>query len=303
MDSAGFDSEGREFSSATEMWAAEIGAATSAPASAEVGPPAAAAPSNGEAGAGTGEGKRKEWYSKGISYWQGVEASTEGVLGGYGCVNDADVKGSDAFLRPLLAERFGAAKRHLVALDCGSGIGRVTKNFLLRHFNEVDLVEPVSHFLEAARENLAGCMDVGQDTHKAANFYCIPLQDFTPEEGRYDVIWIQWCIGQLTDDDFISFFNRAKVGLKRDGFFVLKENIARNGFVLDKEDNSVTRSDAYFRELFKKCGLYIHNIKNQKELPEELFAVKMYALVTSEPKIKKSGKRRRPKNSPHVIRS
>ncbi|XP_051177961.1 alpha N-terminal protein methyltransferase 1 [Lolium perenne] len=304
MDSAGFDSEGREFSSATEMWAAEIGAATFAPASAEVGPPAAAAaPSNGEAGAGPGEGKRKEWYSKGISYWQGVEASTEGVLGGYGCVNDADVKGSDAFLRPLLAERFGAAKRHLVALDCGSGIGRVTKNLLLRHFNEVDLVEPVSHFLEAARENLAGCMDVGQETHKAANFYCIPLQDFTPEEGRYDVIWIQWCIGQLTDDDFVSFFNRAKVGLKPDGFFVLKENIARNGFVLDKEDNSVTRSDPYFRELFKKCGLYIHNIKNQKELPEELFAVKMYALVTSEPKIKKSGKRRRPKNSPHVIRS
>jgi hypothetical protein len=37
------------------------------------------------------------------------------------------------------------------------------------------------------------------------------LKDFTPEEGRYDVIWIQWCIGQLTDDDFISFFNRAKV--------------------------------------------------------------------------------------------
>ncbi|KAM0924853.1 hypothetical protein ACQ4PT_004753 [Festuca glaucescens] len=303
MDSGGFDSEGREFSSATEMWAAEIGAATSAPVSAEVAPPAAAAPSNGEAGGCGGEGKRKEWYSKGISYWQGVEASTEGVLGGYGCVNDADVKGSDAFLRPLLAERFGAGKRHLVALDCGSGIGRVTKNLLLRHFNEVDLVEPVSHFLEAARENLAGCMDVEQDTHKAANFYCIPLQDFTPEEGRYDVIWIQWCIGQLTDDDFVSFFNRAKVGLKPDGVFVVKENIARNGFVLDKEDSSVTRSDAYFRELFKKCGLYIHNIKNQKELPEELFAVKMYALVTSEPKIKKSGKRRRPKNSPHVIRS
>jgi hypothetical protein len=34
-----------------------------------------------------------------------------------------------------------------------------------------------------------------------------------------------------------------------------------SGFVLDKEDNSVTRSDPYFRELFKKCGLYIHNIK------------------------------------------
>ena len=117
---------------------------------------------------------------------------------------------------------------------------------LLENLNlaiQVDLVEPVSHFLEAARENLTGYMDQGEDSHKAANFYCVPLQvgthshrslllvrylwkvmlffmynlvyfllqDFTPEEGRYDVIWIQWCIGQLPDDDFISFFNRAKV--------------------------------------------------------------------------------------------
>ncbi|VAI22697.1 unnamed protein product [Triticum turgidum subsp. durum] len=120
------------------MWAQEIGATASASAS-EVPPgAAAAAPSNGDAGEEAGgEGKREEWYSKGIAYWQGVEASTEGVLGGYGCVNDADVKGSAAFLRPLLTERFGAAKRHLVALDCGSGIGRVTKNFLIKHFNEV----------------------------------------------------------------------------------------------------------------------------------------------------------------------
>ncbi|ONM09952.1 methyltransferase [Zea mays] len=146
-------------------------------------------------------------------------------------------------------------------------------------------------------------MDQGEDSHKAANFYCVPLQDFTPEEGRYDVIWIQWCIGQLPDDDFISFFNRAKAGLKPDGFFVLKENIARNGFVLDKVDNSVTRSDAYFRDLFKRSGLYILSVKDQKELPKELFAVKMYALVTSQPKIQNSGKRRRPRNSPRMIRS
>ncbi|KAL6893970.1 hypothetical protein ACP4OV_008068 [Aristida adscensionis] len=307
MDSRGFDSAGRVFSSATEMWTEELGpTAASSAAEAEAAPAAAAAAaaSNGDAGEeAAGEGKRKEWYSKAIAYWQGVEASTEGVLGGYGCVNDADVKGSDAFLRPLLAERFGTAERHLVALDCGSGIGRVTKNLLLRHFNEVDLVEPVSHFLEAARENLTGSMEQGEDVHKAVNFYCVPLQDFTPEEGRYDVIWVQWCIGQLPDDDFVSFFNRAKVGLKPDGFFVLKENIARNGFVLDKVDNSVTRSDPYFRELFKKCGLYIHSVKDQKDLPKELFAVKMYALVTNPPKIPNKGKRRRPKNSPRMIRS
>jgi hypothetical protein len=31
-------------------------------------------------------------------------------------VNDVDVKGSDAFLRPLLADRFATGKRRLVAL-------------------------------------------------------------------------------------------------------------------------------------------------------------------------------------------
>lgn len=41
----------------------------------------------------------------------------------------------------------------------------------------------------------------------------IVSQEFSPNVGRYNVIWIQWCIGHLADDDFISFFNRAKVNL------------------------------------------------------------------------------------------
>ncbi|GMP48828.1 hypothetical protein CsSME_00016046 [Camellia sinensis var. sinensis] len=37
-----------------------------------------------------------------------------------------------------------------------------------------------------------------------------PWPEFTPEDGRYDVIWVQWCIGHLVDDDFVSFFKREK---------------------------------------------------------------------------------------------
>jgi protein N-terminal methyltransferase len=44
-----------------------------------------------------------------------------------------------------------------------------------------------------------------------------------------------------------------------------KCNVWCAGFVLDKDDNSVTRSDPYFRELFKKCGLYIHTVKVNAE--------------------------------------
>ncbi|KAJ0018810.1 hypothetical protein Pint_11368 [Pistacia integerrima] len=279
---------------------------------------------------------------------KGVEASVDGVLGGFGKVNDVDIKGSEAFLQTLFFERFNNAARtqHLVALDCGSGIGRITKNLLIRHFNEVkpqvvsfmfdltsvhgevilseeiislsdfkafvhpvmmhfdcmvDLLEPVSHFLDAARESLASENHVASDTHKAANFFCVPLQEFTPDAGKYDVIWIQWCIGHLTDDDFVSFFKRAKDGLKPGGFFVLKENIARSGFVLDNEDRSITRSDLYFKELFSRCGLHIYKSKDQKGLPEELFAVKMYALTADMPKKVHKTRSKTRANRPGII--
>ncbi|XP_058731339.1 alpha N-terminal protein methyltransferase 1 [Vicia villosa] len=258
MDAAGLDNNGREYTTADEMWREQAGDLN----------------------------KKTLWYREGVSYWEGVNATVEGVLGGFSDVNEPDISCSDEFLKNLLSERFppDGKNQPLVALDCGSGIGRVTKNLLIRHFNEVDLLEPVSHFLEAARETLTSGAYANSDMHKAVNFYCVPLQDFTPDIGRYDVIWIQWCIGHLTDDDFITFFKRAKVGLKPGGLFVLKENISKSGFVLDNDDRSVTRSDSYFRELFSRCGLHIYKAKDQKGFPDGLFAVKMYALTTEAPK-------------------
>lgn len=278
MEKGGLDSAGREFKNAEEMWREQVG---------------------------EDQSKKTEWYRQGIGYWEGVEASANGVLGGYGHVNEPDIMGSEAFLNTLLSERFPDAansQRHLVVLDCGSGIGRVTKNLLIRYFNEVDLLEPVSHFLETARESLAPENHMASDMHKAANFLCVPLQEFTPEAGRYDIIWVQWCIGHLTDDDFVSFFKRAKVGLKPGGLFVLKENIARTGFVLDTEDRSITRSDLYFKELFCQCGLHIYKSKDQKGLPEELFAVKMYALTADLPKKAHRTKSKVQANRPGVIK-
>ncbi|PON49930.1 Alpha-N-methyltransferase NTM [Trema orientale] len=93
MEVGGLDSEGRQFKNADEMWTEHVGDPT----------------------------KKTEWYRQGVGYWEGVEASVDGVLGGYGHVNDADIKGSEAFLNILLSERFPKAsaatsQRHLVAL-------------------------------------------------------------------------------------------------------------------------------------------------------------------------------------------
>ncbi|KAF1888513.1 hypothetical protein Lal_00011286 [Lupinus albus] len=243
VDINGVDSDGRQFNTADDMWKEH-----------------------------TGESKKKfEWYNDAVTYWKGVDASVNGVLSGFGIVNETDISGSEEFLKILLSKHFHVHNRHqpLVALDCGSGIGRVTKNLLIRYFNEVDLVEPVSHFLEAARETLAIEYQTNSELHKAVHFYSLPLQEFTPITGRYDVIWIQWCIGHLTDDDFISFFNRAKAGLKSGGLFILKENTATSGFVVDNEDRSVTRSDSYFKTLFSRCGLHIYKSKVNHFFPYE----------------------------------
>ncbi|XP_061373175.1 alpha N-terminal protein methyltransferase 1 isoform X2 [Gastrolobium bilobum] len=274
MDAGGLDSDGRKYKSADEMWREQAG----------------------------DPNKKTEWYHHGVTYWEGVKATADGVLGGYANVDELDISCSEDFLKILLSERFEADVRSqpLVALDCGSGIGRVTKNLLIRYFNEVDLLEPVSHFLETARETLAPGHYTNSDMHKAVNFYCVPLQDFTPDTGRYDVIWIQWCIGHLTDDDFVSFFKRAKVGLKPGGLFVLKENIARSGFVLDNEDRSITRSDLYFKELFSRCGLHVYKLK--KGFPEELFAVKIYALTTDAPKKVHRTRSKTQANRPRIIK-
>ncbi|XP_057503562.1 alpha N-terminal protein methyltransferase 1 isoform X3 [Actinidia eriantha] len=236
MEVGGSDSDGREFKNAAEMWREEVG----------------------------DHHKKTQWYTQGVGYWESVEASEDGVLGGYGHVNDPDIKSSEAFLNTLLSDQFTDEKRnrHLVVLDCGAGIGRVTRNLLIRYFNE----------------------------------------EFTPDSGRYDVIWVQWCIGHLTDDDFVSFFKRAKGGLKPGGLFVLKENIARAGFVLDKEDWSVTRSDSYFKELFQHCGLHIYKSKDQKGFPEELFPVKMYALTPDLPKRANGTRPKVQTNKPGIIK-
>ncbi|RZS12575.1 hypothetical protein BHM03_00044098, partial [Ensete ventricosum] len=139
--------------------------------------------------------------------------------------------------------------------------------------------------------------------------------EFTPEVGRYDVIWIQWCIGQLPDDDFLSFFKRAKVGLKPNGFFVVKENTARSVWT-----SSLSHEGLLYLFYFKMMSLLqvflvqelIGNVvfdyfgfwfQDQKGFPEELFPVKMYALVTDKRRGSNNGRGKTQQHKPAVIKS
>jgi protein N-terminal methyltransferase len=142
-----------------------------------------------------GCGRRRRRLCAGLQYWAALPATVQTVLGGYERVSPGDVRESDAFLRSLLPlddADAAAALRPLVAADCGAGVGRVTQHLLLRHFDEVDVFEPVKHFLDSAEATIGRAPEpAAGEPQRAVNFICQPLEEFTPEKGRYDVIWAQ----------------------------------------------------------------------------------------------------------------
>lgn len=112
----------------------------------------------------------KEFYADSAKYWNNVPATLNGMLGGFGFISRIDIDGSDGFLNSLFevwnndAEFINILNKQCFqlenppnknyALDCGSGIGRITKKLLIKHFKLVDLVEQNSKFLDTAKKLL-----------------------------------------------------------------------------------------------------------------------------------------------------
>uniref|UniRef100_V9I7P0 Alpha N-terminal protein methyltransferase 1 n=1 Tax=Apis cerana TaxID=7461 RepID=V9I7P0_APICE len=93
-----------------------------------------------------------EFYTAAAKYWEHVPATVDGMLGGFGFISQIDIKGSTKFLKALFELENPPSKTF--ALDCGAGIGRITKNLLLNHFKHIDLVEQNLKFLEVAKTYL-----------------------------------------------------------------------------------------------------------------------------------------------------
>lgn len=94
---------------------------------------------------GVEEGTSGQWYTSAVQYWDSQSPTNNGVLGGFGQVNPADIMDSRKFLlKAMLAQIKEATEQgvRLAAADCGAGIGRVSSELLLHYFQEVDLVEP-----------------------------------------------------------------------------------------------------------------------------------------------------------------
>eukprot|EP01065_Artemidia_motanka_P025975 TRINITY_DN30912_c0_g1_i1.p1 TRINITY_DN30912_c0_g1~~TRINITY_DN30912_c0_g1_i1.p1 ORF type:complete len:256 (+),score=93.44 TRINITY_DN30912_c0_g1_i1:75-842(+) len=242
--SAGSDTEGKKYENVDAMWKHELSGKSS-------------------------DGKL-EWYSKAVEYWEKQPPTVDGVLGGFGHLSDPDLRESTAFLLPFLTAKEGRTDRTR-ALDCGAGVGRITQGLLLKlGFAKVDLLEPCAHMLEKAKETLPA--------DRIGEMFCTSIQEIELPANTYDVIVLQWVAIYLTDEDFVKYLRQAKRSLRPGGLIFFKENSLKSGFLVDKEDSSLTRSDEHYRRIIHDAELDVVKFGEQKEFPKDMFKVLMYAL-------------------------
>ncbi|KAI1644811.1 alpha-N-methyltransferase NTM1 [Daldinia loculata] len=211
----------------------------------------------------------------GRKYWSGIDPDVNGMLGGYPAVSRIDLRGSRSFLAKLGLGRTKGVKAVNRAMEGGAGIGRITQGLLLDVAETVDIVEPIAKFTDA----LEGQPGVGQ-------IHNVGLEEWRPDDdAEYDLIWNQWCLGHLTDQQLEEFLRRCSAVLsvgddgKTKGVIVVKENLSTSEEDLfDWEDSSVIRQDETFRRIFEEAGLRIIRTEIQHGFPHELYSVRMYAL-------------------------
>ncbi|KAL8730670.1 MAG: hypothetical protein Q9181_004578 [Wetmoreana brouardii] len=213
-----------------------------------------------------------------LAYWNSIPATVNGMLGGYPQISRIDLRGSLNFLeklRRLHNSSNGISPGPLGrGVDCGAGIGRVTAGVLSKVCEVVDVVEPVERFANEARgAKMSGEGRLGQ-------IYVTGLQDWLPSE-QYDLIWNQWCLGHLTDQELHAYLLKCRVALTPGGWMVIKENMSTDPEgkdIFDEVDSSVTRTDSKFRKLFALADLKIEKTEVQLGFPKKLLPVRFYAL-------------------------
>ena len=220
-----------------------------------------------------------------LKYWNEMPATSSGMLamlGEYPWYTRIDLRGNKTFLNKLsrVSPSCSAFKTKVKrGADCGAGVGRVTEGFLREACEVVDVVEPVDKFTRVLHEGPLKRDGVVGD------IYTVGLEDWAPER-EYDLIWMQFCVGHLTDRQLVGCVGRCRDALTQGGIVVVKENMSTNPDrtdMYDEVDSSVTRTDEKFRTIFREAGMELISTELQLGFPKEfkLLPVRFYALRPS----------------------
>ena len=223
---------------------------------------------------------KDDWYDKSIEYWNSVEPTDDSMTGGANICDNYDIAQSKQFIEKYQKSNQLGANR---VADCGSGIGRVSRLVLQFYFKQIDLIEPIPHFLEKSLEILK------KSTDNSNTIIFTPinlsLQNWKPTE-IYDAFWIQWPLMHLTDEDAINFLIRASNHLSSNGKIFVKDNLGDWNYNapktkghFDPQDNSLCRTFSHFMEIFSKAGLTVIDGGKVKNWDPNLLPLCLFVLV------------------------
>jgi protein N-terminal methyltransferase len=197
-------------------------------------------------------------------YWSQAPATIDGVLGGVENVHETDILDSRAFVESL--DGVGRDR----ALDCGAGIGRVSKHVLCPLFKLTDVMESAEQMIAKARSDLP--------EERIGQFLQCSVEHAVLSHS-YDLVVLHWVAAYLADDTLVSFLARCKATLRQGGMVFLKDNIASaNQLIVDDEDGSRIRSDKQYKFIFAKAGLACVKEARPERWPRDLYPAKMYAV-------------------------
>eukprot|EP00607_Mallomonas_marina_P010695 CAMPEP_0182422014 /NCGR_PEP_ID=MMETSP1167-20130531/7604_1 /TAXON_ID=2988 /ORGANISM="Mallomonas Sp, Strain CCMP3275" /LENGTH=275 /DNA_ID=CAMNT_0024599715 /DNA_START=174 /DNA_END=1001 /DNA_ORIENTATION=+ len=210
---------------------------------------------------------KEEWYSANLLWWEsgyGGTTDDEAMIGD--CDGETDALIGLAFLDKVILKR--PQLRIRTALDCAAGVGRITKFVLSRRCSGlITLLEANRHWSERSRTYL------GRKRSAKCRFVNGTMQDLdgTVSPQSMDLIWFQWCLQYLTDEDAILALTGARHALTPGGVIIVRENkptVATTGssrldrFQMDTPSGTegrydITRPRAHHEYLFRSAGLHV----------------------------------------------
>ena len=225
--------------------------------------------------------EKVNWYKKREAHWASKEPVLLSVLGGFEKSHLPDVKCSCELLNGLILTK---QLKPGNALDLAAGIGRVTEFFLCNFFKEIDLVEKDKKFIDKCKVKFSS-------NEKIKKIYMESLENFKFEK-KYDLIWIQWCLENLEDEDLEPFLKKCYDNLNEDGIIIVKENLynveGEGEEEEEEEDNyqfkysdldySKQRPDAFYINLFVKNKFKIKLHFLNPNWPEDMMPLCVYVL-------------------------
>ena len=226
--------------------------------------------------------EKVNWYKKREAHWASKEPVLLSVVGGFEKSHLPDVKCSCELLNGLiLTKQLNPGN----ALDLAAGIGRVTEFVLSNFFKEIDLVEKDKKFIDKCKVKFSS-------NDKIKKIYMESLENFKFER-KYDLIWMQWCLENLEDEDLEPFIKKCYDNLNEDGIIIVKENLYNvegegeeeeeeeednYQFKYSELDYSKQRPDAFYINLFVKNKFKIKLHFLNPNWPEDMMPLCVYVL-------------------------